>query len=86
MGESEGQKVGLPTMISVVVGSIIGAGIFVLPVSLAPLGWNAALGWLVSGSGALCLAFALARLTSGGEGIQAHIEKVFGPGSAFVAA
>jgi len=37
MDDSDGQKVGLPTMISVVVGSIIGAGIFVLPVSLAPL-------------------------------------------------
>lgn len=73
-------------MTSVVVGSIIGAGIFVLPVSLAPLGWNAALGWVVSGAGALCLAFALSRLTRGGEGIQAHIEQAFGPTIAFVAA
>ena len=73
-------------MFSLVVGSIIGAGIFMLPVSLAPLGWNAAIGWLVSGAGALCLAFALARLARGGEGIQAHIEETFGPTTAFVAA
>ena len=80
------QKVGLATMTSVVIGSIIGAGIFVLPVSLAPLGWNAAIGWLVSGLGALCLAFALARLTQGGEGIQAHIEQALGRVPGFVAA
>ena len=73
-------------MTSVVIGSIIGAGIFVLPVSLAPLGWNAVIGWLVSGSGALCLAFALARLTQGGDGIQAHLEQALGPVSGFIAA
>src|ERR687890_1955215 len=86
MSDGAQQKVGLATMTSVVIGSIIGAGIFVLPVSLAPLGWNAAIGWLVSGSGALCLAFALARLTQGGEGIQAHIEQALGRLVGFVAA
>ncbi|QNP45770.1 APC family permease [Sphingomonas sediminicola] len=73
-------------MFSIVVGSIIGAGIFVLPVSLAPLGWNAAIGWIVSGSGALCLAFALAKLARGGHGIQAHIAEKFGAIPAFIAA
>ena len=86
MSEKASQTVGLPTMLSLVVGSIIGAGIFMLPVSLAPFGWNAALGWLVSGAGALCLAFALARLSRGGRGIQAHIEETFGPLPAFIAA
>ena len=86
MTEAARQEVGVATMLSVVIGSIIGAGIFVLPVTLAPLGWNAAGGWLVSGAGALCLAFALARLTRGGEGIQTHVEQVFGPTAAFVAA
>jgi APA family basic amino acid/polyamine antiporter len=86
MGKDAGQTVGLPTMFSIVVGSIIGAGIFVLPVSLTPLGWNAAIGWVVSGTGALCLAFALAKLARGGHGIQAHIEETFGPIPAFIAA
>jgi basic amino acid/polyamine antiporter, APA family len=80
------QQVGLTTMLSLVVGSVIGAGIFVLPASLAPLGWNAPVGWLVSSSGALCIAFALASLTRGGEGLQAHIGQAFGPTAAFVAA
>jgi APA family basic amino acid/polyamine antiporter len=73
-------------MLSIVVGSIIGAGIFMLPVSLAPLGWNAALGWIVSGSGALCLAFALGSLSRGGRGIQVHIDETFGPIPAYIAA
>ena len=86
MRDAARQQVGLATMLSLVVGSIIGTGIFVLPASLAPLGWNAPLGWLVSTSGALCLAFALATLARGGRGIQAHIHEAFGPAAAFVAA
>jgi APA family basic amino acid/polyamine antiporter len=86
MSEVTKQKIGLPMTFAVVLGSIIGAGIFILPVSLAPLGWNAAIGWIVSGSGALCLAFALSRLTRGGHGIQAHIEATFGALPAFIAA
>ena len=36
---------------ALVVGTIIGSGIFMLPVSLAPLGLNALIGWLISGVG-----------------------------------
>lgn len=72
---------------ALVVGGIIGAGIFMLPVSLAPLGPNAVAGWLVSGVGALCIAFALARLvTADGAGLQAYIERGFGPLAGFVVA
>lgn len=80
------QTIGLPTTFALVLGSIIGAGIFMLPVSLAPLGWNAPIGWLVSGLGALCLAYALSQLTRGGQGVQAHIEQAFGAVPAFIAA
>ena len=72
---------------ALVVGGIIGSGIFLLPVALAPLGPNAIIGWLVSGIGALCIAFALARLvTADGEGLQAYIERSFGPLTGFVVA
>ena len=72
---------------ALVVGGIIGSGIFMLPVALAPLGPNAVAGWLVSGVGALCIAFALARLvTADGEGLQAYIERGFGPTAGFVVA
>jgi basic amino acid/polyamine antiporter, APA family len=72
---------------AVVVGSMIGAGIFLLPVALAPLGINAIAGWLISSLGALCIAFSLAQLTrAGGAGIQAHIEQAFGPTVAYLVA
>ena len=58
-----------------------------LPVSLAPLGRNALIGWLVSGVGVLCIVFAMARLSRlGGDGIQANIEREFGPTVAFLVA
>ncbi|MEO5577700.1 MAG: amino acid permease [Sphingomicrobium sp.] len=64
---------------ALVVGAMIGSGIFMLPVSLAPLGWNAVAAWLVSLSGALAIAFALSRLSrGGGGGIQSYIEQSFG--------
>ncbi|MEO6113385.1 MAG: APC family permease [Sphingomicrobium sp.] len=70
---------------ALVVGGMIGAGIFMLPVSLAPYGANAVIAWVVSGIGALALAFALARVASAdGQGIQSYIETAFGPTAAFL--
>jgi APA family basic amino acid/polyamine antiporter len=68
-----------------VVGSMIGSGIFMLPVSLGPLGMNAVAGWVLSILGALAIAFALASLgRSGAGGIHAYIERAFGPTAAFL--
>ena len=81
------QTIGIWMTTALVVGTIIGSGIFMLPVSLAPLGRNALIGWLISGVGVLCIAFALARLSRlGGDGIQANIEREFGPTVAFLVA
>jgi APA family basic amino acid/polyamine antiporter len=56
-------------------------------VSLAPLGANAVVGWIVSSLGALCIAFALARLSHlGGHGIQANVERQLGRHAAFLVA
>jgi APA family basic amino acid/polyamine antiporter len=72
---------------ALVVGTMIGSGIFMLPVALAPLGTGAVLGWFVSSVGALCIAFSLARLSRrGGDGIQANIEAELGPVPAFLTA
>ncbi len=80
-------KMGIWMTTALVVGTIIGGAIFMLPVSLAPLGLNALVGWLVSGAGAMCIAFALSRFSRfGGEGIQANIEREFGPTVAFLVA
>ncbi len=80
-------SIGIWMTTALVVGTIIGAGIFMLPVSLAPLGRNALIGWLISGAGVLCIVLALAQLSRlGGEGIQANIEREFGPTVAFLVA
>lgn len=50
------QKIGLITTTSLVVGNMIGAGIFLLPASLAEYGSISILGWLFTAAGALVLA------------------------------
>src|SRR5215813_370184 len=80
-------KMGIWMTSALVVGTIIGAGIFMLPVSVAPLGPNVLVGWVVSGIGAMAIAFALAQFSRfSGEGIQANIERQFGPTVAFLVA
>ena len=81
------QTIGIWITTALVVGTIIGSGIFMLPVSLAPLGRNVLIGWVISGAGVLCIAFAMARLSRlGGDGIQANIELEFGPIVGFLVA
>lgn len=71
-------KLGVWMTTALAIGSIVGAAIFLLPVSLAPLGINSVIAWVVSGAGALAIAFSLARIARGGAGIQAYIEEAFG--------
>ena len=71
-------KMGIWMTSALVVGCIIGSGIFLLPVSLAPLGANATLGWVISGAGALAIACSLALISRDGAGIQTYIEESFG--------
>jgi APA family basic amino acid/polyamine antiporter len=85
MVTSNDGKMGFWMTSALVVGTIIGAAIFMLPVSLAPLGINSLVSWVVSGLGAVCIAFALAQFSRfGGEGIQANIEREFGPTVGFL--
>lgn len=44
-------------------GNMIGSGVFLLPASLAPYGWNAVVGWGVTTCGAMLLAYVLTQLT-----------------------
>ena len=87
MTDTNDGKMGIWMTSALVVGTIIGAAIFMMPVALAPLGRNALIGWVVSGIGVLCIVSALAQLSRlGGEGIQANVEKMFGPTIAFLVA
>ena len=47
-----------------VVGSMIGAGIFVLPSSLAQFGWTSMVSWIFTGLGVLAIARVLTQLTT----------------------
>ena len=81
------QMIGIWMTSALVIGTIIGSGIFMLPVSLAPLGRNVLIGWVISGVGVLCIAFAMARLSRlSGDGIQANVEREFGPTVGFLVA
>jgi basic amino acid/polyamine antiporter, APA family len=58
-----GQKLGFFMCVALVMGNMIGSGVFLLPASLAPFGWNGVVGWVITIAGALALALVLARLT-----------------------
>ena len=53
---------GLWMCTALVVGNMIGSGVFLLPASLAPYGGISIVGWLVSAGGAICLALVFAHL------------------------
>lgn len=55
-------KIGLPILVSLVVGNMIGTGIFVLPASLAAFGSISILSWVFTGVGAIFLALTFANL------------------------
>ena len=60
---SDKKKIGLITTTSLVVGNMIGAGIFLLPASLAKYGSISLLGWLFTATGALILAKIFSNLS-----------------------
>ncbi|HJT98240.1 MAG TPA: amino acid permease [Rhodanobacteraceae bacterium] len=77
---------GLWTATALVVGNIIGSGLFLLPSTLAAYGAAALLGWAISITGALALALVFARLgrrhpLRGGPYAFAHL--AFGPAAGF---
>jgi APA family basic amino acid/polyamine antiporter len=57
------QKIGLITATALVVGNMIGSGIFVLPATLARYGSISLLGWLFTAAGALVLAKIFSNLS-----------------------
>lgn len=74
---------------ALVVGNMIGAGVYLLPAALAPYGWNAIVGWILTISGGLCLAavFAqLARALPEAGGPYAYTRAAFGPAAGFLVA
>ena len=83
------RKLGIVMCTALVVGSMIGSGVFLLPTSLAPLGWNSVYGWLATIAGSLCVVAVLIQLAKGRAGSCApftYPAAAFGPGAGFVVA
>jgi len=81
-GGADARALGFWLCLALVVGNFIGSGIFLLPAQLAPYGWNAFFGWLVTIGGGLCLAYVFARLARGlplAGGPHDYVEQAFGP-------
>jgi len=66
MNESEGgpgaRKLGIWIATALVVGNMVGSGVFLLPASLASFGGISIVGWLFTSAGALAVALLMSRL------------------------
>lgn len=83
------RQMGFWMALALVMGSIIGSGVFLLPASLAPLGWNSVFGWLITVAGTLCMAAVFARLARSipqAGGPYVFTRAAFGTGPAFAVA
>ncbi len=75
--------------VALVMGNMIGSGIFLLPASLAPYGSVSLAGWAVSAGGAMMLALVfarLARMNPAAGGPYAYTREAFGDLAAFLVA
>ena len=80
-GNLEKRAFGIWTAIALVMGGMIGSGIFLMPAQVAPLGWTGLVTWLIVIAGALLLAWVLTRLTiamPGETGIVAMCGRALG--------
>ncbi|MFT4833040.1 MAG: APA family basic amino acid/polyamine antiporter, partial [Psychroserpens sp.] len=84
------KKIGLWTSTSLVIGNMIGAGVFLMPAALASFGGISTIGWLFSAFGALLLARVFSKLSvlvankSGGP--YAFTKAAFGDFAGFLVA
>ncbi len=83
------KKLGLWTTTSLVVGNMIGSGVFLLPASLAVYGGISIFGWLFTAAGAMILAYvfaSLSRIVSGSGGPYIYTRIGFGDLPGFLVA
>jgi APA family basic amino acid/polyamine antiporter len=88
-GSTHSRPFGFWICLALVVGNMIGSGVYLLPASLAPFGWAGVLGWLLTIGGAMCLAIVFARLASAfpeAGGPYAYGREAFGSFVGFVVA
>ena len=83
----EARQLGFWICLALVVGNMIGSGIFLLPANLAPFGANAIWGWALTIGGALCLATvfsALAKAMPDAGGPYDYVARSLGSPPAFL--
>lgn len=82
MEHHETRPFGFWTACAMVVGGVIGAGIFVMPSQLAPYGWTGVAAWIVGGLGAVAIGLVLSSVAAARPqepGLIAVIGEVLGP-------
>ena len=82
-------SIGFWTAVSLVMGNMIGSGVFLLPSSLARYGGISLIGWIVSAGGAILLALVFARLAAvrpASGGPYAYTRAAFGDLAGFLVA
>lgn len=80
---------GFTSAVAIVMGNMIGSGVFLLPASLAGYRGLSLAGWLLSSAGAVMLALVFARLARqlpAAGGLYAYTREAFGPAVAFIVA
>ena len=85
---SDTRKIGFWTCTALVVGNCIGMGIFLLPASLAPYGFNATIGWGITVVGCIALARVFARLARelpNADGPYGYVRSTLGDLPAYIA-
>jgi len=83
------RRLGFWMACALVVGNMIGSGVFLLPATLSPFGWNAIVAWIITISGALCLAAVFAKLAGAmpaAGGPYTYSRAAFGHAPAFLVA
>ncbi|MGH8182685.1 MAG: amino acid permease [Rhodanobacteraceae bacterium] len=83
------RQIGLGIATTLVLGNMIGSGVFLLPASLAPYGGYSLIGWVVSACGALLLAgvfYRLAKRAPRAGGPYAYSREAFGDCIGFLVA
>lgn len=83
------REIGFWTATSLVIGSMIGSGVFLLPANLAPYGGISLIGWVVTAFGSIMLALSfahLARRSPAAGGLYAYTRDSFGDFAGFLVA
>jgi basic amino acid/polyamine antiporter, APA family len=82
-------RLGLWMCVALIVGNMIGSGVFLLPASLAPFGLNSITGWAFTVGGAIALAIVFAQLSRAvpaAGGPYVYTRAAFGELTGFVVA